>query len=149
MESPIFGIILGFAFLFAITAIAIMQFHQNEQFKLSLDAQVTISENLKGTMTILGIDCIEPNLNVTYVHVKNTANTKINLNTLDIYFPKRLPRNDTNRTIGLSFDVIDPGLWNPEEEINITIFKQLQSGVNYSFTISNEFGIKSSTSCIP
>jgi hypothetical protein len=149
MESPIFGIILGFAFLVAISSISVMQFHQNEQFRLSLDAQVIISENSKATMKILGIDCSDPNQNTTFVRVRNSGNEKVALDTLDVYYPDRIPRNDSNRTINLTFDFLDPGLWNPEEEINISIFRELQVGKNYTFSISNEKGITASTRCTP
>ena len=143
MESPVLGIIMGLVVLVAISFLATMHFHQMEQFRYSLDANVISASRIRAGMDIINITCSETS---TEVIVENVGREKLILDTIDVFFPKILPRNESNRTFEIIDDIIDPGLWNPNELLNVTIFVDISQG-NHTFAISNEFGARDSIEC--
>lgn len=144
MESPIFAIVMGFAFLIAISVLSVMHFQQMELFRTSLDANVVASTRVKAGLEIINFSCDEDGANVI---VNNVGREKLILDTLDLYFPQRISRNNTSRTFEIINDFIDPGLWNPDELLNVTVHIELEDG-NHSFAITNELGGRDSIVCI-
>ncbi len=150
MEAPALGMLLTIAFITAVVTLAILQFHQTEFFRISLDAQTILAENVKSDMSILSINCSFPSLDTTEAIIRNEGKQKLDLDELDVYYPDRFSRNSTSISIAVlpASDILDPGIWNPEEDINVTITTPLDPATNYTFSLVNEFGVKATASCL-
>ena len=86
--------------------------------------------------------------NITSVEVKNSGTENIDLDYLDIYLDDiRIPRSTANRTMDIlnSTEIKNPGLWDPEETVEINVTKNLTSDLHYVevFTKNGNTKIKS------
>jgi archaellum component FlaF (FlaF/FlaG flagellin family) len=81
-------------------------------------------------------------MNITYdqvtdeiaARVKNTGRSAISLRALDIYVDSmHIGRNAANRTIVIdpATEIRNPGIWDPEEEVDIDIRITLAGGMHY------------------
>jgi len=102
----------------------------------------------KSELKIKYINCSYPDLNRTTVLVINEGKMKLHLDEIDIYLPQRISPENISYNITEESDVLDPGLWNPKEVANFTIFHDLKNDTEYSLVMSNEFGIKASEKCL-
>ena len=149
MESPIVGIIVFVFIIFAMVNIIYITTDQLDTLKVSIDAQVQREVDGKSFMEVLSINCSYPNLNQTDIHLKNTGSNKLLVARLDVFFEDRFSRRNDNRSIEIITDTefADPLHWNPEEEINVSLYKDLENDTIYQFTLVNEFGGKTIQNC--
>lgn len=86
--------------------------------------------------------------NNTVLYVKNTGQTKLRPEQVDVYIDGiRIPRNITNRTIGVLADteIIDPGVWNPKEELKITVLKMwLNENITHNAIVNTPYETRDS-----
>ena len=85
---------------------------------------------------------------ITTIYVKNTGSTRFNPEDIDIYIDGiRIPRNSGNRTIQVTDDTdnINPGIWDPQEELEIQVFKEYTTSQTRSLLISTPNGVTAKT----
>ena len=104
----------------------------------------TLSLTMK---TDISIDMIayDSATNTTYVYVRNTGKTMLTTNQTDVYLNGfRVPRNETFRTIEVieDTDLINPGIWDPTEQVLIKIFHELNSSVIHEVTVTTEYNVQ-------
>lgn len=78
----------------------------------------------------------------TKVYVKNTGETKHRLGEIDVYLNgERIPRNETNRTIGVLSDTerTEEGVWNKKEKILIEIYDALQEEETHEVIVTTPY----------
>jgi archaellum component FlaG (FlaF/FlaG flagellin family) len=102
--------------------------------------QKRIADTLKTDITIevVSHDSVS---HYTYVYLKNTGETKIDIAKTDIYSNNIwIPRNIINRTIEVlpDSDTINVGTWDPGEEILIRISQTLSSSISHSIKVSTD-----------
>ena len=106
------------------------------------------TDSLSLTMrTDVTIDMVsyEDATNTTFVYVRNTGRTMLDINQTDIYLNGlRVPRNSTYRTIEIleDTDVINPGIWDPTEQVLIKIFQELNNTSTHEVTVTTEYNTK-------
>ncbi|MFP4111728.1 MAG: hypothetical protein ACLFPQ_02360 [Candidatus Woesearchaeota archaeon] len=150
MESPIIGMVLFLLLMFAMAHLVFIGTGQIYTMKTSVDSRVIDDTKKNSEISIIGIECsYDHNLNTTNILVNNTGKEKLHLKRIDLYYPERVPRNESNRTMNITkeTDLIDPGLWNPKEILNITIFKKLTNLSENMFIVVNEYGSSAKTKC--
>ena len=99
--------------------------------------------------TDITIDMVthDSNTNTTYVYIRNTGKTMLTVNQTDVYLNGfRVPRNETMRSIELieDTDLINPGIWDPTEQVLITINYELDSSVIHEVTVTAEHNVQDS-----
>ena len=80
----------------------------------------------------------------TTLYVSNEGSTTLKPDKTDLYLDGQfIPRNTTNRTITIesSTDITNPGLWDPDEIVKITITKTLNSG-EHRVIVMTQYGVK-------
>ena len=106
------------------------------------------TDTLSLTMrTDITIDMVsyESSTNTTFVYVRNTGKTMLTPNQTDVYLNGfRIPRNESYRTIEIieDTDLINPGVWDPSEQIIIKIFQELNSSVIHEVTVATEYNVQ-------
>ncbi len=90
--------------------------------------------------TDITIDMVshDPDINTTYVYVRNTGRTQLNQNNTDVYINGlRIPRNESNRTVELleDTDLINEGVWDPSEQVKVEVFKELENATTHEVSI--------------
>lgn len=95
----------------------------------------------------ISIDVVsyDSGINTTSVYVKNTGKVALKVNDTDIYLNGlRIPRNDTNRTIEVLVDTdsVNPGIWDPKEEVLIQVFQKLNSSFSHDVIVSTQYDAK-------
>ena len=84
----------------------------------------------------------------TTIYVKNTGSTRFDPQDIDIYIDGiRIPRNSGNRTIQVTedTDTINPGIWDPQEELEIQVFKEYSNSQTRTLLISAPNGVTAKT----
>lgn len=97
----------------------------------------TLSSNMQ-------VDSAAYSASKSVIQLTNSGSNKISLEHLDVYVDgQRIPRSAQNRTIDVlsSSELANPGLWDPQETLEINITKSLSAG-NHRIDIVNEYGIK-------
>ncbi len=90
--------------------------------------------------TDITIDMVSHNqdMNTTYVYIRNTGRTELNQNNTDVYVNGlRIPRDENNRTIELleDTDLVNPGIWDPSEQVLIEVFMPLDDDKTHEVSI--------------
>lgn len=83
---------------------------------------------------------------ISTIHVKNSGSIVLDQNLIDLYYDGfRIPRNETNRTVSIieSTNLINPKLWDSEEEIQANISGHKDSG-NHRIDVVSEYDCKAS-----
>lgn len=104
----------------------------------------TLAQTMKTDVTIDMVS-YDSSSNTTYVYVKNTGKTQLQVNDTDVYLNGfRISRNTTNRTIEVlpDTDTINPGIWDPKEQILIKVFDKLNSSTTHKVTITTEYDVQ-------
>lgn len=99
----------------------------NKQVKTSFDIEVVHYDN---------------NTDTTKVYVRNTGETKHDLDNIDVYIDGyRFPRNTTNRSIEILKDTekLDPGIWNKKEKILIKAKKEIAEGQTHKVIVTSPY----------
>ncbi len=150
MEAPVVGIITFLLIMFAIGNIAVVTHNHINKVKANIDMTTEYDYLDDSNIEILGINCSYNNLNESQMRVKNSGRHKLNYNELEIYLDTRIPRNSSNLTIAMnaSTDLVDPNLWNPEEEILVNINRSFSNNTNYKYTVINQYGFKVEANCL-
>ncbi len=143
MDGAAFGILMGFTLIIAVSTLAILHYHQVDQFRVSINANTIMTHNSGSDLEVLSINCTATS---TEVLIENKGQRKLFLETVDIFFPEKLKRNDTDITFTILYDFIDPTIWNSGEVLNVSINKTLTEG-NYTFAITDEYGARASEIC--
>ncbi len=76
--------------------------------------------------------------------VKNTGSQTLSPDHIDVFVDRvRIPRSTANRTMALvpETNLVNPTLFDPEEELNITIFRALSPG-NHLVEVVTSYGIR-------
>ena len=110
----------------ATSSVALVQAEATKEIKTSVNIDIVKFDNITNT---------------TNVFVKNSGNQKLDIDKVDVYMDKMyIPRNGTNRTIGILADtsVIDDSIWDPKEVIYIYVY-------NFSLSTSQVHEIKVTT----
>ena len=84
----------------------------------------------------------------TTTYVKNTGSTRFDPEDIDIYIDGiRIPRNSGNRSIQVTpdTDTTNPGIWDPQEELEIQIFKEFPNSQTRTLLISTPNGVTAQT----
>jgi len=85
--------------------------------------------------------------NVTEVitaYVKNVGKTKLDVDMVDVFVDhERIYRNTQNRTITVLSDteIQNPGIWDPNEDVEIKVFKTLNTNVTHTFQITTQYAV--------
>lgn len=89
-------------------------------------------KKLQTEITITNASYDGANENIT-IKVVNTGKITLSTEFIDIFVDgARIPRSDDNRTIwiNISTEVLNPGLWDPDEEVLIGVSYVLQAGTH-------------------
>lgn len=148
MQSPMLGIMLFVFLIFGMAQLTLIASQNIERMKLSVDTNVLKDMEEKSEMRIKHINCSYADLNRTTVLVVNEGKMKLHPEEIDLYFPQRISPENISYSITEETDVLDPGLWNPKEVANFTIYHDLENDTEYTLVMSNEFGIKTSKKCL-
>lgn len=99
-------------------------------------------ERMNTQITIENATYTGTTLNVT---VRNEGSTTLKTSYLDLYLnQERILRNDTAKTVTVRDpDIINPGLWDPDEVIEILLVKSLADN-NYTVTVVTEYSVSDS-----
>ena len=87
--------------------------------------------------------------NITYVYVRNTGQTNMKIDQIDIYIDGlRFPRNDSNRTIGVEPDteIINTGAWDPKEQLLIKADRYLDNTVSHEVVVATPYSVRDTES---
>lgn len=106
----------------------------------------TIKNTMRTDITIENID-YDNVTDITTINVRNTGSTVLDIDQVDVYLDGLFtPRNVSNRTIEVisSTEVKNPGLWDPNELIQIEVFKALATG-DYGVAVSTQYSVKDET----
>ena len=106
----------------------------------------TLSQTMRTDITIDMVS-YEASTNTTFVYVRNTGRTMLNVNQTDVYLNGfRVPRNETFRSIEVieDTDLINPGAWDPTEQVLIKIFYELNSSTIHEVTVATEYNVQDS-----
>ena len=85
----------------------------------------------------------------TSIYVKNLGQTKLDTDLVDVFIDsQRVPRNNNNRTIQVLKDteVTNPGIWDPEEDIEIKVDKWLNQTRTHSAKVVTQYAVSDSAS---
>ncbi|MFW6231199.1 MAG: hypothetical protein ACOC32_04220, partial [Nanoarchaeota archaeon] len=111
----------------------------------SIEAKTdTLALTMKTDVTIDMIS-YDDATNTTYVYIKNTGKTTLTTNNTDIYLNGfRVERNISKRTIEVlsDTDTINPGSWDPKEQVLIKVMERLNSSTSHKVTITTEYDVK-------
>lgn len=77
------------------------------------------------------------------IKVRNDGKTVLDKNELDLYVNDiRIPRNESNRTIVFDgVDIVNPGLFDPDEQINVTLYNQNLTTGNHIVRVITQYSI--------
>lgn len=106
-----------------------------------------LSQQMKTDISIEVIDFNNSTENQTIVYVENTGATQLETDQLDIYIAgERLDRLDSVRAIEVisDTDLVNTGVWDPDEEISITINKTLVENQTFTLVVTAQFGARDS-----
>jgi archaellum component FlaF (FlaF/FlaG flagellin family) len=97
--------------------------------------------------TNLDIDVVDYNnvTNTTTIYVRNTGRTILKPSTMDVYIDGiRIPRNASNRTIGVTSDTdsVNSGNWDPKEILQICVFMYLNSSITHEVIVSTPYAVR-------
>jgi len=101
-----------------------------------------LSNSLKTDLSMENVG-YDNNTNTTIASIRNTGKTKLSLDLTDLYIDLDfIPRSDQNRTIEIdaSTDSKNVGIWDPNEIVNIEIFKDLEEG-DHTLKVSVQYGV--------
>jgi archaellum component FlaG (FlaF/FlaG flagellin family) len=94
----------------------------------------------------ISIDVVSyANDNTTMIYVKNTGKVALRLNDTDVYLNGlRIPRNVTNRNIEVlsDTDTINPGTWDPKEQVLIEVYQKLNDTLSHKVIVSAQYDVK-------
>jgi archaellum component FlaG (FlaF/FlaG flagellin family) len=98
----------------------------------------------KQMKTDISIDVVsyDSSSDTTYIYVKNTGKISLKLNDTDVYLNGfRIPRSDTNRSIEVlsDTDTINPGTWDPKEEVLVKVYQALSSSTSHKVIVSTQY----------
>ncbi len=114
----------------------------NEQSSALREQTKYTSNNIKTDITIENLD-YDNKTNTTTINLRNTGKTKLYLKYSDVYINYDfIPRNTSNRTIQIdpSTDFRNTGIWDPDEIVEINVFKDLETG-EYTAKITVQYGV--------
>lgn len=78
-------------------------------------------------------------------YVKNTGSTRFDPQDIDLYIDgTRIPRNSGNRTIAVTSDTdtINSGIWDPQEELEIEIYKTHSGSETHELLVATPNGVQ-------
>lgn len=84
----------------------------------------------------------------TTTYVKNTGSTRFDPQDIDIYIDGiRVPRNSGNRSIQVTSDTdtTNTGIWDPQEELEIEIYKEYTTSQTRTLLITTPNGVTTQT----
>ena len=116
---------------------------------LDNEKSLVIQQNLRQNKVQTSILIINTTWNSTLDQVTslitNDGKTRIDITKIDIYIDNmRVPRNNSNRTFTVnSPDIINPGLWDPKEQITLVVNKTLSFG-SHSIEVKTEYSTSDS-----
>lgn len=87
---------------------------------------------LKTDITIINASYSAADEEIT-IKIKNTGKIALKTDYVDIFVDgTRIPRSTDNRTIVIDdgTEVLNPGLWDPDEQLNVTVYYILQAGTH-------------------
>lgn len=88
------------------------------------------------------------NEQTTTAYVKNTGSTRFEPEDIDLYIDGiRIPRNESNRSISVTTDTdtTNTGIWDPQEELEIQIFKEYTNSQTRTLIVSVPNGVQAKT----
>lgn len=114
---------------------------QTASMKVQSDA---MSNNIKTNMEITSA-AYDNVTEVTTIYVLNSGKTSLDVGYLDVYLDDLfVPRNATWKTLGVesSTHIRNPGYFDPNEILEITLTKKLQNNSIHTVAISGQYGNK-------
>jgi archaellum component FlaF (FlaF/FlaG flagellin family) len=108
----------------------------------SNDNDLVIKTNIK-----IEVISYNNNTNTTWVYVRNTGQTQMRPEQIDIYIDgERLYRDETNRTIELLSDTdnVNVGIWDQKEQLLIKAFKFLNNTITHEVIITTPYSVRDS-----
>lgn len=141
--SDITSQIIMFIAVITIATGLVIVFNSNIQ-EASASLRMQSNSMTLSMRTDITIDMVSHNsdLNITYVYIRNTGRTELNQNNTDVYINGlRVPRNNDNRSIELlpDTDLINPGIWDPSEQILIKVYASLENDRNHKISIISDY----------
>ena len=103
--------------------------------------QKFMADQLKTDISISHIN-YDNTTNKTYVYLKNTGKTKLDIDYVDIYIDsERIPRNGLNRSIQVLADteITNTGTWDPKEDIEIIVNKTIDVNETHTVIITSSY----------
>ena len=108
----------------------------------SIKTQSDEFNNQIGTSFNIELVYFNNNTNETSVFIRNTGQTSIKIEQVDIYINGiRFPRNESNRTIEVLADteVTDIGVWDPKEAIKIVAKMGLEENKKHTVVVTTPY----------
>jgi archaellum component FlaG (FlaF/FlaG flagellin family) len=146
-ENVIAALILFIAVMALATTTTIVFKNYLDRSSSAVNEQQQKTTDIMRTHFVIALATYDK-VNTTYVYVKNTGSTRFHPNDIDLYIDGiRIPRNQSNRTIEVSSDTdtINPGIWDPSEELEIRIFRAFDSSQTRNLLIATPNGVTAQT----
>ena len=114
----------------------------SEQSDAMREQSQLVSNSIKTSISIESLQ-YDNATNITTASIRNIGKTKLSLDYTDVYIDYDfIPRDTANRTIevGASTDTNNPGIWDPNEVVQVVVQKDLPTG-QYTFKVSVQYGV--------
>ena len=145
-ENVIASLILFIAVMALATTTTIVFKNYLDRSGAAVNEQQQRSTDIMQTSFNIAIATYNEGTVTTYV--KTTGSTRFDPQDIDIYIDGiRIPRNEGNRTIQVTEDTdnTNPGIWDPQEELEIQIFREYTNSQTRDLLISTPNGVTAKT----
>ncbi len=140
-ENVIASLILFIAVMSLATTATILFKNYTDSSATAVQQQQQRSIDLMNTRISFSLVTYDQGSIIAYL--RNTGSTRFDPQTIDVYVDGiRIPRNQGNRTITVLEDTdhINPGIWDPREEVELVVFRTFNTSQTRTLTISTENG---------
>ena len=143
-ENVVASLILFIAVMALATTTTIVFKNYLDKSSSAVNQQQSKSVDIMKTDFIIALSSYDE-IGTTYIYVKNTGSTRFAETDIDFYIDgKRVPRNDTNRSIDVTADTdtTNTDIWDPGEELEIQYFNTYPSSETHEVTVAAPNGVK-------
>ncbi len=142
-ENVVASLILFIAVMGLATATTVVFKNYLDRSASAVNEQQSRSQDVMRTNFHIALASYD-GVDTTRIYVRNTGSTRFSPDDIDVYIDgMRIPRNPANRTITVveDTDTINPGIWDPGEEIEIQVFTTFGASTTRTVLVTAPNGV--------